>query len=317
MRIFLTGGAGFIGSHFCEKLLGNGHEVVAIDNFNDYYDPRIKRGNVEPLLSHPHFTLAEGDILDEPLLKRLFATHQFDAIVHLAARAGVRPSLAAPLLYEQVNVHGTMQVLEQAREHRVGKIVIASTSSVYGNNRKVPFSETDPVDNPISPYAATKKACELIAYTYHYLYELNITCLRFFTVYGPRQRPDMAIHKFARLITDGQPIPFYGDGTTSRDYTYIADIVDGVYKSLLHCAGYRLYNLGESKTITLQDLVALLESYLGKKAILERMPMQPGDVTRTFADVSKARRELGYNPTVTIEDGVSRFVEWFKSYYKA
>lgn len=312
MRILLTGGAGFIGSHFCEHLLQRGHEVVVLDNFNDYYDPAIKRRNVAGFAKSPAVRIIDGDILDEALLQRLFADAPFDAIVHLAARAGVRPSLQEPILYERVNVHGTMLLLEAARQHGVGKIVIASSSSVYGANTKVPFAETDPVDNPISPYAATKKACELIAYTYHHLYNLHITCLRFFTVYGPRQRPDMAIHKFARLITQGKPIPVYGDGTTRRDYTYIGDITDGISRSLTRCSGYHIYNLGESKTWALKELLEVMQQKLDRKANIQYLPMQPGDVPITYADISKARAELGYNPRVDIEEGVTRFVEWFK-----
>ena len=315
MKILLTGGAGFIGSHFCELLLDQHHEVVVLDNFNDYYDPALKRSNTEAFMQRDGVELVEGDILNTQLLDRLFDAHTFDAIVHLAARAGVRPSLQQPRLYEQVNIQGTMELLEQAQKHNVAKVVIASSSSVYGNNKKVPFSETDNVDHPISPYAATKKACELVSYTYHHLYNLNITCLRFFTVYGPRQRPDMAIHKFTRLISMDEPIPMYGDGTTQRDYTYISDILDGMYKSLLHCDGYHIYNLGESNTIKLKDLIATIEEAFGKKAKIKPMPMQPGDVSITYADISRARSEIGYDPRVHVKDGVKEFVKWFKSYY--
>ncbi len=308
----LTGGAGFIGSHYCEKLLQNGHEVVILDNFNDYYDPNIKRRNLEEVRRTGEFTLIEGDLTDAALLEKIFAEHRFDAMVHLAARAGVRPSLQQPLLYERVNVQGTMQLLDHARKQGIARIVVASSSSVYGENKKVPFSETDPVDNPISPYAATKKACELIAYTYHHLYQMNITCLRFFTVYGPRQRPDMAIHKFTRLIAAGEPIPVFGDGSSRRDYTYISDIIDGIDKSLEHCQGYHIYNLGESKTITLSELIALIEEKLGKEAIIDRRPMQPGDVPITYADVSRAREEIGYAPQVNMAEGIGEFVRWFK-----
>ncbi|MDQ7052795.1 MAG: GDP-mannose 4,6-dehydratase [candidate division KSB1 bacterium] len=315
MKVLVTGGAGFIGSHFCEYLLDREHKVVALDNFNDYYDPEIKRRNVESFARRKDAELVEGDILDAELLERLFAQHHFDAVVHLAARAGVRPSLRQPKLYERVNVQGTIEILEQAQKHGVKKIVVASSSSVYGNNKKVPFSESDPVDHPISPYAATKKACELIAYTYHHLYDLDITCLRFFTVYGPRQRPDMAIHKFTALIARGEPIPMYGDGSTQRDYTYITDILDGVYKSLLHCEGYHIYNLGESRTIRLRDLIQLIEEAYGKKAEIRQLPMQPGDVQTTYADISRAKLELGYDPQVDVADGVREFVKWFKATY--
>ncbi len=316
MKVLVTGGAGFIGSHFCEYLLDREHEVVALDNFNDYYDPGIKRRNVESFSGRNGAELVEGDILDTDLLDRLFSQHRFDAVVHLAARAGVRPSLQQPKLYERVNVQGTIEILEQAQKHGVKKIVVASSSSVYGNNKKVPFSESDSVDHPISPYAATKKACELISYTYHHLYDLDITCLRFFTVYGPRQRPDMAIHKFTALIAKGEPIPMYGDGSTQRDYTYITDILDGVYKSLLHCDGYHIYNLGESRTIRLRDLIQLIEEAYGKKAEIRQLPMQPGDVQITYADISRAKHELGYNPQVDVADGVQEFVKWFKATYE-
>ena len=312
MNCLVTGGAGFIGSHLGEYLLANGHAVVALDNFNDYYDPRIKRRNVESLRQRPNFTLLEADILDLGRLRRLFEETLFDAIIHLAARAGVRPSIAQPLLYEQVNGIGTLHLLEMAREFKIPKFIFASSSSVYGENRKVPFSEDDPVDNPISPYAATKKAGELTGYTYHHLYGINISCLRFFTVYGPRQRPDMAIHKFTQLIATGQKVPMYGDGTTKRDYTFFTDIIDGIYRSLEQCAGYHIYNLGESRTIELHQLIDLIAKHLGKQAKVERLPMQAGDVPITYADISRAQRELGYQPKVDIEYGIQKFVEWFK-----
>ena len=312
MKYLLTGGAGFIGSHFCQYLLDQDHQVVVIDSFNDYYDPAIKRSNIAAFQNHENFQLVDGEILDVKLLDKLFAEQQFDNVVHLAARAGVRPSLVDPLLYEKVNVEGTMQLLERARLTGVKKFVMASSSSVYGNNKKVPFSENDPVDHPISPYAATKKSCELIGYTYHHLYKLPVTCLRFFTVYGPRQRPDMAIHKFTKLIANGQPIPVYGDGTTRRDYTFITDIVDGIAKSVECCEGYHVYNLGESRTISLSELISLIEKSYGKKAIIDRQPMQPGDVEITYADISKAQREIGYAPKVDIQDGIPIFVDWYK-----
>ena len=237
----------------------------------------------------------------------------FDVIVHLAARAGVRPSLKDPRLYQKVNIEGTGNLLELSAKHKISKFILASTSSVYGNNKKVPFSESDFVDHPVSPYAATKKACELIAYTYHSLYDMNITCLRFFTVYGPRQRPDMAIHKFAKLIHEGQEIPMYGDGSTRRDYTYIDDIIDGVVKSIHHCQGYHIYNLGESQTIELKELIALISSALGEKAKIKQLPMQPGDVNVTFADISRAVEEIGYKPTTSIQEGIPKFIEWYLS----
>ena len=312
MHCLVTGGAGFIGSHLCERLLTLGHTVVALDNFNDYYNPNLKWRNIELLRQRAGFTLAETDILDRPRLQELFGRHQFDAILHLAARAGVRPSILQPLLYEQVNIQGTMNLLELAREHKIDRFIFGSTSSVYGENPKVPFSEDDPVDHPISPYAATKKACELICFTYHHLYHLKTTCLRFFTVYGPRQRPDMAIHKFTQLIAAGQKVPMFGDGTTRRDYTYISDIIDGVCLALEHCTSYHLYNLGESQTIELRRLIDLIAANLNKEARIERLPIQPGDVPITYADITRAQRELGYQPRVNVEEGVRQFVEWFK-----
>ncbi|NOZ57684.1 MAG: NAD-dependent epimerase/dehydratase family protein [Calditrichaeota bacterium] len=317
MRILLTGGAGFIGSHLAEKLLERGDQVVCLDNFNDYYDPAVKRRNIAGMLEHPAYTLVEGDILDEKLLTDVFEANTFDAIVHLAARAGVRPSIQQPLLYEQVNVRGTQLLLEQARAHEVPKFIFASSSSVYGANKKVPFSETDFVDNPVSPYAATKKAGELICYTYHHLYDISCSCLRFFTVYGPRQRPDMAIHKFTRLIDAGEPVPMFGDGSSRRDYTYIDDVLQGVIQSIDRCEGYEIYNLGESQTIALRDLISKLETLLGKKARIQKLPPQPGDVPITYADISKAREKLGYNPQFPLDEGLERFVRWFKEEKKA
>lgn len=313
MKCLITGGAGFIGSHLSERLLESGYEIVNLDSFNDYYDPNLKRRNIAGLLPRPEYTLVEGDILDREGLQKLFAQYRFDAIVHLAARAGVRPSIAQPLLYEQVNCVGTVNLLELARQHGVEKFIFGSSSSVYGENAKVPFAEEDRVDHPISPYAATKKAGELMCYTYHHLYKMKITCLRFFTVYGPRQRPDMAIHKFTKMITHGERVPMYGDGTSRRDFTYIADIVDGVEKSLRACVAYHVYNLGESRTIDLRSLINLIQECVGKKALIEQLPLQPGDVPITYADISCARREIGYDPQVDIAEGVQRFVEWYKS----
>lgn len=316
MNILVTGAAGFIGSHVCEFLWERGHHLIALDNFNDYYDPRIKRHNVEKLFRRPRYELVEGDILDQNVLTTLFQTHHFDAIIHLAARAGVRPSIAQPMLYEKVNVRGTINLLEMARQQRIPKFIFGSSSSVYGEKRKVPFSEDDPVDNPISPYAATKKAGELVCYTYYHLYGIAVSCLRFFTVYGPRQRPDMAIYKFTNLIASGQKIPMYGDGSTKRDYTYITDIVDGIWRALENCSAYHIYNLGESRTIELSHLVDLIQNNLGMEAKIEKLPLQPGDVPITYADISRARKELGYNPQVTISEGIQRFVEWFKNVHK-
>jgi UDP-glucuronate 4-epimerase len=312
MRCLLSGGAGFIGSHLSERLLAQGHTVVTLDNFNDYYDPALKRRNVAAVAGHSAYTLIEGDILNRATLEQIFQAHDFDVIIHLAARAGVRPSIAQPLLYEKVNMEGTMNLLELARHAKTSKFIFASSSSVYGENAKVPFSESDPVDHPISPYAATKKAGELMCYTYHHLYGINVSCLRFFTVYGPRQRPDMAIHKFTKMIANHQKVPMYGDGSSKRDYTFISDIVDGITAAIKHCSSYHIYNLGESRTIDLKALINLIQEYLGKKADIEQLPPQPGDVPITFADISKAQRELGYQPAVEIQEGVRRFVEWYR-----
>ena len=311
MKVLVTGAAGFIGSHLCERLLGNGCVVLGIDNFDDFYDPKIKRSNIADCLENKNFQLVETDIRDRPAMDETVGK-DIDIIVHLAARAGVRPSIAQPLLYADVNVNGTTVLLEAAKQHNVNKFIFASSSSVYGNNEKVPFSEDDNVDFPISPYAATKKAGELICHTYHHLYGMSVTCLRYFTVYGPRQRPDLAIHKFASLIEQGKAIPVYGDGTMSRDFTYIDDIIDGTVAAMEKCAGFNIYNLGESRPIMVNDLIAEIEKALGKKAVKEHVPPQPGDVERTYADVTKAVKELGYNPTTTIEEGLAEFVMWLR-----
>lgn len=314
-RILVTGGAGFVGSHLCETLLEQGHGVVCLDNFNNYYDPAVKWENISAFREHRNCAIIEGDILDLDLLRKIFLDHKINIVVHLAARAGVRPSIKQPLLYQKVNVEGTMNVLEMAKEFKTQKFIFGSSSSVYGENKKVPFSEDDPVDHPISPYAATKKACELICYTYHHLYRIPITCLRFFTVYGPRQRPDMAIHKFTRAIDAGEKITMFGDGTSLRDYTFVTDIIDGVSKSIEHCTDYHIYNLGESKTIELRRLIELIGECLGQEPKIQRLSVQPGDVPTTFADVSKAKREISYNPKIDIEQGIAKFVEWFKKSY--
>lgn len=316
MHYLITGGAGFIGSHLSERLLMDGHEITCIDNFNNYYDPDIKENNIKTSQDYNNFQLIRGDILDEKLLSNIIVQNQFDGIVHLAARAGVRPSVQQPKLYQEVNIRGTLNLLELAKENNIKKFILASSSSVYGNNKKVPFSESDPVDNPISPYAATKKACELIAYTYTALYDISISCLRFFTVYGPRQRPDMAIHKFTKLIASGKEIPIFGDGKVKRDFTYFSDIIDGIIRSIEKCSDYNIYNLGESHVIELMDLVALIEKYLGKKARLSWQSSQPGDVEITYADVTKAKHDLGYNPQVNVEAGIKKFIKWFEQQNK-
>lgn len=312
VNFLVTGGAGFIGSHVCERLLQSGHAVWAFDDLNNFYDPQLKRGNIREIqsLARP-FEFVQGDITDRQAINELFESVKFDQIIHLAARAGVRPSLAEPALYQRVNVEGTVNVLEAARLAGVRKITIASSSSVYGVNAKVPFAESDPIFSAISPYAASKLACEALGHVYHHVYGMDVVMLRFFTCYGPRQRPDLAIHKFVKLINAGKPIPVFGDGSTARDYTYITDIVDGVMACTQKEFGYEIFNLGESQTVTLSYLVELLEAALGKKATLDRQPPQPGDVPITFADVSKARAKLGYHPRVKIEQGIPLFVDWF------
>lgn len=311
MKILLTGGAGFIGSHLAEALLKRGDQIDCLDNFNDYYNPAIKRENIKNSLKYSSYQLIEGDILDLELLSRLFNKNNYDAVVHLAARAGVRPSLKEPFLYQEVNIRGTMNLLEMTRIHQIQKFIFASTSSVYGKNKKVPFSEADAVDQPVSPYAATKRAAEIIAYTYYHLYQIAITCLRFFTVYGPRQRPDMAIHKFTELIYSGKSIQMFGDGQSERDYTYVDDIIHGVIQAIDRTGGYKIYNLGESRTTSLKRLIELIEENLNKKAIVQPMPFQPGDVPITYADISLAKNELAYKPAISVEVGIKRFVEWF------
>jgi UDP-glucuronate 4-epimerase len=320
MRALVTGAAGFIGSHLCERLLGDGWSVAGVDNFDDFYDPQIKRRNIRACLADKNFQFIEADIRDGAAMDKAVADH-VDIIVHLAAKAGVRPSIAEPLLYADVNVNGTMVLLEAAGKYKVDKFIFASSSSVYGNNEKVPFSEDDNVDFPISPYAATKKAGELICHTYHHLYEMSITSLRFFTVYGPRQRPDLAIHKFARLIEQGKPIPVYGDGSMMRDFTYIDDIIDGTVAAINRLTdhgargtghGFDIYNLGESRPITVSDLIAEIEKALGKKAVKEYQPRQPGDVERTYADVNKAAEQLGYEHRTTIRTGLANFTAWLR-----
>jgi len=311
MKVLVTGAAGFIGSHLCERLLGNGCQILGVDNFDDFYDPQIKRRNIAGCLENENFELIEADIRDGAVMGDAVGK-DVDIIVHLAAKAGVRPSIEKPLLYADVNINGTGILLEAARDRGIGKFIFASSSSIYGNNEKVPFSEDDNVDFPISPYAATKRACELICHTYHHLYGMSVTSLRYFTVYGPRQRPDLAIHKFARLIEQGKPISIYGDGTMSRDFTYIDDIIDGTMTAIEKCGGFNIYNLGESSPMTVNELVVEIEKALGKKAIKEYVSLQPGDVERTYADVTKAAKELGYKPAITIEKGLAEFVTWLR-----
>jgi UDP-glucuronate 4-epimerase len=311
MSVLVTGAAGFIGSHLCERLVANGRPVVGVDNFDDFYDPQIKSRNIANCMENSNFQLFEADIRDSGAMAQAIG-QGVEIIVHLAAKAGVRPSIAQPLLYNDVNINGTLVLLELAKKHQIDRFIFASSSSVYGNNEKVPFSEDDNVDFPISPYAATKKAGELICHTYHHLYGMSVTCLRFFTVYGPRQRPDLAIHKFARLIERGEPVPVYGDGSMMRDFTYIDDIIDGTVAAIERCSGFNIYNLGESHPIKVNDLIAEIENALGKKAVKEYLPLQPGDVERTYADVTKAGKDLAYDPKTDIRTGLANFTEWFR-----
>jgi UDP-glucuronate 4-epimerase len=314
MSVLVTGAAGFIGSHFTERLLANGEDVVGLDLFDEFYDPAVKEQNLTAARDHDGFRLVRGDIRDPALLADL--PDGIETIVHLAARAGVRPSIADPVLYTDVNVRGTMNLLALARERGVGRFVFASSSSVYGNNDKVPFSEQDRVDHPISPYAATKKAGELLCHTSRHLDGISCICLRFFTVYGPRQRPDLAIRKFTRLMSEGRTIPMFGDGSTERDYTYIDDILQGIEGALRFVrendAAYEIVNLGESRTISLKEMIRVLGEELGVEPKIERLPLQPGDVTRTFADVSRARELFGYEPSTEFRDGIRRFIAWWR-----
>jgi UDP-glucuronate 4-epimerase len=308
----VTGGAGFIGSHLVDTLLARGDEIVCLDDFNDFYDPSLKRKNIQRHLESERYHLVEGDIRDLQVLATVFDKFDVRKIVHLAARAGVRPSLEQPLLYEDVNVRATIHLLDFARDRKIEQFVFASSSSVYGGNTKTPFHEDDRISRTVSPYAATKYSGELMCYTYHHLYGIPTTCLRFFTVYGPRQRPEMAIHKFTRLIYKGKPIPFFGNGQTSRDYTYVDDIIQGVVAAIDHPFGFEVFNLGESFCVTLEQLVDSIEKVSGRKALIQSLPAQPGDVEITFADISKARQMLGYQPHTSIVDGLAKFIEWFE-----
>jgi len=313
LKILVTGCAGFIGSHVAEALLLRGDTVIGIDNINDYYDPAKKEKNLEILKKHKKFVFYKEDIRNYDNLKRIFIRENPDKVVHLAARAGVRASIQNPLLYQEVNIRGTLNLLELAKNSKAKSFVFASSSSVYGNQEKTPFSEDDDVSTPISPYAATKRAGELLCYTYHHLYNTSITCLRFFTVYGPRGRPDMAPYKFTKLIIEGKPVPRYGDGTTKRDYTYITDIVKGVIAAIDKELSFEIINLGNNKPVMLNDFIRVIEEATHRKAVIKEMPMQPGDVNITYADIRKAQRLLGYQPETSIEEGMKKFVEWFNS----
>ena len=309
MKVLITGGAGFIGSHVVDRLISRGDHIVNIDNIDPCYDVNIKLKNIQNHES-PNYSFIKGDIRNKELLQDVFAKNDFDIVLHLAAKTGVRPSIQDPREYSEVNILGTLNILECMKDFNVKKIIFASSSSIYGNNSKTPFSETDAVDFPISPYAATKKSGELLCYNYHHLYNINITCLRFFTVYGPRQRPEMAISYFVKSALTGLPIQLFGDGTSLRDYTYIDDIVDGIFKAIEHCSGYNIYNLGESQTTSLTELIAIIEDVCSKKIIKEKLPLQKGDVNLTYADINKARNEIGYNPKTLIKDGVKKYVDW-------
>ncbi|MCY0976201.1 GDP-mannose 4,6-dehydratase [Chryseobacterium wangxinyae] len=337
MIYLVTGGSGFIGSHLVEKLLKEGHSVINIDNFDDFYDYQVKiqntlesiqnnidfkfsnkQNDIENLVTNSkseHYTLHYQDIRDKKGLEKIFENHQIDLVIHLAALAGVRPSIERPLEYEEVNIRGTMNLWELCNQFGIKKFICASSSSVYGNNDKIPFSETDNVDQPISPYAATKKCGEILGHVYHSLYNIDMIQLRFFTVYGPRQRPDLAIHKFTKLISENKEIPFYGDGSTARDYTYIDDIVDGILKSIKYLENnskvYEIINLGENEVITLSEMLSVIEHNLDKIAIKKILPLQQGDVQKTNADITKARNLIGYKPTTNFQNGTKKFVEWF------
>lgn len=312
MNFLITGGAGFIGSHVCERLLREGHSVWALDALTPSYDPQLKRRNLRVIQSlAKSFEFIQGDITDRAALDEIFSAVKFDQVVHLAGEVGVRPSLAQPALYQRVNVEATVNLLEAARLNGTNKIIIASSASVYGINSKSPFSESDPIFSAISPYAASKLACESLGHVWHHIYGMDVAMLRFFTAFGPRQRPELVIYKFAKLIQSGKPIPVYGDGSVVRDYTFITDTVEGIMACTRKELGFEIFNIGEGEAISLNRLVESLEQALGKKAVIDRQPLQPGDMPLTFADISKARTKLGYHPSVPFEQGIRLFVDWF------
>ena len=313
MSILVTGGAGFIGSHLVERLLRSGYDTVAIDDFNDFYSPELKRNNISGAAGNSSFFLIEADIRNLDLLKKVLCEYEVKKVVHLAARAGVRSSIENPFLYEEVNVRGTLNILEVCRQVEIENLLVASSSSVYGNSTRIPFREDDPADRPISPYAATKRSAEMLCHTYHHLYGIPITCVRFFTVYGPRQRPDMAFHTFARKISAGQPIKMFGDGTTRRDYTFISDIVDGLVAAMDKPQPFEIVNFGNSKAVELRRILEIFQEQLEFNIQVEHYPEQPGDVRLTSADISKAQSLFGYNPKVDIEEGIGGFVEWYSA----
>ncbi|MFQ6606738.1 MAG: SDR family NAD(P)-dependent oxidoreductase [Fidelibacterota bacterium] len=310
--ILVTGGAGFIGSHLIDSLLARGQTVICLDNLNDFYAPEIKRLNQAQHKDYQTYHFYEGDIRDRAFVEKVFQAWEVGTVIHLAALAGVRPSLQQPTLYSEVNILGTQNILEAAARNKVAQFVFASSSSVYGNNEKIPFSETDNVDQQISPYGATKKMGEVLCYTYHHLYQLPMICLRFFTVYGPRQRPEMAIHKFVRIMFNGDPVPLFGDGSTARDYTYIDDIIAGIIKALEVKEGYTIYNLGNSEPVKLKDLVDVIGGILGVTPRLDFQPLPKGDVQRTYADITRARQQLDYEPKTHLHDGIISFVDWYR-----
>ena len=315
----ITGGAGFIGSSLADKLLSEGEKVVVIDNFCDFYNPEIKENNVKHNLSNPNYKLYRADIRDRNELAKVFNENKIDVVIHLAAMAGVRPSIDNPIYYQEVNCVGTQNILEEMKLHNIKKLVMASSSSVYGNCKEVPFKENMIVDFAISPYAATKKANEVMTHVYHKLFDFNVIMLRFFTVFGPRQRPDLAINKFTRLMLNDEPIPMFGDGTTSRDYTYIDDIVDGIIKSCNYVENnkdvYEILNLGNSSPVSLKEMINTIADVLGKTPNIQELPMQLGDVERTFADISKAKKLIGYNPKTSFKEGIESFIDWYKANY--
>lgn len=320
MQTFLiTGAAGFIGSHLADKLLNEGNKVIVVDNFCDFYNPEIKENNVKHNLSNPNYKLYRADIRDRNELAKVFNENKIDVVIHLAAMAGVRPSIDNPIYYQKVNCVGTQNILEEMKLHNIKKLVMASSSSVYGNCKEVPFKENMIVDFAISPYAATKKANEVMTHVYHKLFDFNVIMLRFFTVFGPRQRPDLAINKFTRLMLNDEPIPMFGDGTTSRDYTYIDDIVDGIIKSCNYVENnkdvYEILNLGNSSPVSLKEMINTIADVLGKTPNIQELPMQPGDVERTFADISKAKKLIGYNPKTSFKEGIESFIDWYKANY--
>ena len=316
MTYLITGGAGFIGSSLADDLLEKNNRVVVIDNFCDFYDPQIKENNIKNALKNDNYKLYRGDIRDKELLNKIFSENNIDIVVHLAAMAGVRPSIENPVLYQEVNCLGTQNILECMREKKIMNLVMASSSSVYGNSKTVPFKESDIVDFAISPYAATKKANEVMTHVYHKLYNMNVIMLRFFTVYGSRQRPDLAINKFTRLMLEGKKIPMFGDGSTSRDYTYIGDIVDGIERSVNYCLNnsnvYEILNLGNSSPVSLKEMINIIGKCLNVVPDIEELPMQPGDVDRTFACIDKAKDMIGYNPQTPFEEGIKKFVKWYR-----